>query len=138
EDPFPPTTVWRGAMRGLLERAIERHGGWDAWRKVAGASLVPVSVTGVLPATKGLGVTFPLPSRIEVWPREAAAIFHDYPSPGCSGVFASGAVEIVRPDGAVVAAVADARATFRGWAKHRRWSPADGLYFFGYALTHHH
>ena len=27
---------------------------------------------------------------------------------------------------------------FRGWRKLRRWSPADALYFFGYALTHYH
>ena len=27
---------------------------------------------------------------------------------------------------------------FAGWRKLRRWSPADALYFFGYALTHYH
>ncbi len=80
--PFPTTTAWQGAMRDLLERAIARHGGWAAWRRAAGASLVPVSLTGVVPVTKGVNRTFHLPGRIEVWPRDAVAIFHDYPTAG--------------------------------------------------------
>ncbi|MFL5456219.1 MAG: hypothetical protein ACJ78X_07440 [Myxococcales bacterium] len=73
-----------------------------------------------------------------MWPREAAAIFRDYPDVGNVGGFASGAVQLLDTEGALIAENRDARASFRGWRRYRRWSPLDALYFFGYALTHYH
>lgn len=135
--PFPTTTAWHGAVRTLLERSIARHGGWARWREAGGVSLVPVSIGGALPRMKGLGRTFPVPTRIELWPREAVAIFRDYPAVGYVGAFASGAVELASADGPAAARATDPRRSFEGWAKYRRWSPLDALYFFGYALTHY-
>jgi hypothetical protein len=81
---------------------------------------------------KGVGRTFPLPSRAEIAPRHARLVFFDYPHPGQAGVFEAGRVAL--GDSPLV----EHRATFRGVRKWRRWSPLDALYFFGYALTHYH
>jgi hypothetical protein len=138
EEPFPPATPWRGEARNLLERAIRRHGGWATWQALAGLSLVPSSLYGLVPVSKGLGKTFPRPRRIGVWPREGVAVFHDYPAAAECGVFSSGGVELLDAGGAVTARSDDPRRSFQGWRKYRRWSPLDALYFFGYALTHYH
>jgi len=132
------TSAWTGEAGALLDRAMARHGGraaWDAFRRL---TLAPRKLVGALPALKGIGRTFPLPPRIDVYPHEYRAVFHDYPSPGQRGLFTAGAVELVDGGGGTLAKSADARAIFRGLRKWRRWAPADALYFFGYALTHYH
>ncbi|MFL5272573.1 MAG: hypothetical protein ACJ79R_11035 [Anaeromyxobacteraceae bacterium] len=137
EEPFPASSAWRGDARDLLERAIHRHGGWSRWKALAGVALFPSILRGLVPATKGLGRTFPLPPRIDVWPREAVAVFRHFPAAGERGVFSSGRVTSFDAGG-VATAVDDAhRRSFQGFRKYRRWSPLDALYFFGYALTHY-
>ena len=134
----PPTGEWTGEARALLDRAVARHGGRAAWEAFSRVTLAPRALRGALPALKGIGRTFPVPPRIDVYPHEYRAVFHDYPAPGQQGVFTAGAVELIDGGGATLATNADARATFRGPRKWRRWAPADALYFFGYALTHYH
>jgi hypothetical protein len=129
---------WTGEALALLDSAVRRHGGWDAWRSLRTVTVQPRSLSGSLPWLKGYGRTFTLPSRAEIDPHAGSARFHDYPARGASGVFERGSVSLTDASGAVVASIADARSTFRGWRKWRRWSPADALYFFGYALTHYH
>src|SRR5262245_48477874 len=132
------TDGWTGEAGALLARAVARHGGRDAWEALRCVTLAPKNLSGLLPSLKGVGRTFPLPPRVDIYPHEYRAVFHDYPAPGQHGVFAAGAVQLVDAGGRVVAADADPRARFRGPRKWRRWSPADALYFFGYALTHYH
>jgi len=131
-------TAWTGEAAALLERAVARHGGWTAWQALRCLSLAPRRLHGLVPSLKGLGRTFWLPPRADVFPHEQRAVFHDYPTPGRRGTFTAGAVELVDESGAVVEAYADARVRFRGARKWRRWSPADALYFFGYAMSHYH
>jgi hypothetical protein len=95
-------------------------------------TLSPRTLSGLLPWLKGFGHSFGLPSRAEIEPSRARAVFFDYPDRGSTGVFEAGRVAI----GA--ASPAEHRSTFRGVRKWRRWSPLDALYFFGYALTHYH
>jgi len=130
--------AWRGEARVLLERAVERHGGWAAWAALRSMTLSVRALSGLVPAMKGAGRTFSSRSRIEVFPHEYRAVFHDYPAPGQRGVFDAGAVQLVGGDGAVITSIAEPRRSFRGLRKWRRWSPADALYFFGYAITHYH
>ena len=130
--------AWSGEAAALLERAVERHGGWAAWQALRCVSLAPRRLRGLVPSLKGYGRTFSLPARADVFPHEQRAVFHDYPTAGRRGTFTAGAVELVDEGGAVVEAHADARVRFRGLRKWRRWSPADALYFFGYALSHYH
>jgi hypothetical protein len=129
---------WTGEARALLETAVRRHGGWDAWRSLRTLTVQPKSLSGMLPWLKGYGRTFNLPSRAEIDPHASRALFHDYPAGGASGVFEHGRVALADASGTVITSIADARRTFRGWRKWRRWAPADALYFFGYALTHYH
>jgi hypothetical protein len=130
---------WTGVAGALLERAVARHGGRAAWEALRCVTLAPRKLTGLLPSLKGVGRTFPLPPRIDVYPHEYRAVFHDYPTAGQRGIFRAGAVELLDAGGHVLAADADPRAHFRGVRKWwRRWSPADALYFFGYALSHYH
>jgi hypothetical protein len=137
EEPFPAGTAWSGEPRRLLERAIERHGGWDAWRRFGGVTFAPASLTGLVPRLKGVGETFRVPPRIDVWPRRGVVVFHDYPAPGRRGVFSAGQVQLFDGD-TLLEARAQPRASFAGLRKHRRWSPVDALYFFGYSLAHYH
>src|SRR5262245_28197251 len=129
---------WTGEAGALLERAVARHGGWAAWEALRCVTLELRALSGLLPALKGAGRTFPATARIDVFPHEFRAVFHDYPAPGRRGVFDAGAVQLLDGDGAVVASHPDHRHSFRGLRKWRRWAPADALYFFGYAVTHYH
>jgi hypothetical protein len=128
---------WTGEAGALLGRAVARHGGRAAWESLQRVTLELRALSGMLPTLKGFGRTFPRPARIDVFPHEYRAVFHDYPTGGQRGVFDAGAVQLVDAAGAVVTSSPDHRRTFRGLRKWRRWSPADALYFFGYAVTHY-
>jgi hypothetical protein len=133
---FQPS--WSGPAYEVLERAIERHGGWSTWQRLRSVTLGPRLLRGMLPTLKGNGHTFSLPTRMVVRPRELEAEFEDYPTAGSRGVFARGEVRLSDPQGATTAHAMAHRGSFRGLSKYRRWSPLDALYFFGYALTHYH
>jgi hypothetical protein len=136
--PASEAPGWSGRALALLEGAVRRHGGWDAWRALRVVVAQPKSLSGLVPWSKGYGRTFPLPPRAEIEPHEGKAVFVDYPAPGATGTFARGALRLADPRGAVVASAENGRASFRGLRKLRRWSAVDALYFFGYALTHYH
>jgi hypothetical protein len=136
-EPFGPTSPWTGAARALLERAIERHGGWAAWRRLGGHALRLASLTGLVPRYKGLHDTWQAPTRLEVWPRLGLVVMHDFPAAGRRGVFSAGEVRLLDGE-TIIEARADGRAALAGARKRRRWAPIDALYFFGYALAHYH
>jgi hypothetical protein len=92
---------------------------------------------GLVPEHKGLGETFPAPTRLEVWPRRGLVVMHDFPATGRRGVFSNGEVRLLDGE-TILEARADGRASFSGARKRRRWAPLDALYFFGYALAHYH
>lgn len=129
--------TWSGEAGRLLDRAIERHGGWSAWTSIQSLPIVPEMLGGLLPAMKGHRRTFHLPPRAQIFPHEQKAVFQDYPIAGGTGLFQAGAVRLLDADGTERKSSADHRTTFRGLRKWRRWSPMDALYFFGYALTHY-
>ena len=118
-------------VRDLIARSIARHGG-DRWSRIERLTLRPLALSGLVPWLKGNGRTFTLPSRAEIQPQNARAVFFDFPRSGDQGTYDAGRVALgdARP--------AEHRGTFRGLGKLRRWRPLDALYFFGYALTHYH
>src|SRR5882672_4483396 len=136
-EPFGASSQWTGESRALLERAIERHGGWAAWRRLGGLTLTLRSLPGLVPRRKGVENTFPMPKRAEVWPHRGLVVMHDFPAVGRRGVFTAGQVQILDGE-TILEARADPRGSFAGFRKHRRWAPLDALYFFGYALAHYH
>jgi hypothetical protein len=115
----------------MVQKAVQRHGGRERWERLR-LTLSPKTLTGILPRMKGVGRTFALPSRAEIEPSRARAVFFDYPRQGSTAVFEAGRVALGG------APLAEHRETFRGLRKWRLWSPLDALYFFGYALTHYH
>jgi hypothetical protein len=115
----------------LVDKSIQRYGSQSRWERLH-LVLSPQAVGGLLPWMKGIGRTFTLPSRAEIEPRRARALFCDFPRPGETGLFAAGRVAL----GA--APPVEHRQSFAGLRKWRRWTPLDALYFFGYALTHYH
>jgi hypothetical protein len=138
DEPFPPGSPWHGEDRTLLERAIQRHGGWAAWTSAGTIAFRLVRLDGLLPSVKGVGRTFPMPSRIKVVPRDATAVLEDFPAAGGRGVFTAGEVRLLSAQGEVLAHLADGRDAFRSAATFGRWCPLQALYFFGYAVTHYH
>ena len=80
------TGAWTGQAGALLARAVARHGGEAAWEAVRRVTVAPRTLNGMLPSLKGVGRTFSLPGRIDVFPHESRAVFHDYPEVGQRGV----------------------------------------------------
>jgi hypothetical protein len=129
-------TTWSPEALRVLERAEERHGGRERWRRVRSISLAPVSLGGPLPLMKGYPRTFGFPPRVEIFPSQRRACFLSYPHGGQRGVFENGDLRI-ETDAATPTVLTESRAhrrTFAGLRKYRRWDALDGLYFFGYAL----
>jgi hypothetical protein len=124
-------------LQDLLQLAIERHGGSALWRRLRSVVIEVHDLGGPLPVAKGLGRTFPQPRTVEIFAPTRRVEFKDYPVPGNTGAYDRGAVGIV--DGASARDAAQLhqgyRSTFSGLRKLRRWSPLDGIYFFGYALS---
>src|SRR6266851_8405945 len=87
--------------------AIARYGGSERWQGLR-LTLSPTSLTGFLPWLKGFGRTFTLPSRVELEPSRARAVFFDYPAAGSTGRFESGHVALDD------APLAEHRSTFAG------------------------
>jgi len=130
---------WTTQATEVVSQACEYYGGLDRWRALALIRLFPKRLSGLVPWLKGAGVSFPLPSTFEVIPRRRCTRFVDFPAPGQVGIFENGDVRIERvADGALLASSDAHRQTFRGLSGLRRWAPLDGLYFFGYALSHYH
>jgi hypothetical protein len=135
----PADSSWTAQALAVLERACEHYGGFETWNALGQIRLYPGRLSGLVPWLKGVGRTFPVPSAFEVRPRERWARFLNYPNSEQVGIFENGAVRLEHGDtGAIVVRSDDHRRSFRGLAKHRRWTPIDALYFFGYALTHYH
>jgi hypothetical protein len=132
----PLFSGWPADARQLVQRACEAHGGFARWRDAL-VRLETRTLSGLVPASKGVGRTFRLPPFMEVQAGAGRALFVDYPGPGESGRFDNGVVSLVDGQGHERVCEADHRRSFRGWRKLRRWTPLDALYFFGYAITHY-
>src|SRR6185436_18131989 len=111
-------------------------GGEERWRRLE-LRLEMRALTGMIPALKGVNVTFPRPGRVRIQPAAGRAVFEDYPTPGTRAHFDRGAIWLEDATGKKDDSP-DHRATFAGWRKWRRWRPLDAVYFFGYAATHYH
>ena len=61
---------WTGEARALLDRAIGRHGGWPAWEALDCLTVAPRQLSGMLPSLKGVGRTFPIPPRVDIFPHQ--------------------------------------------------------------------
>ncbi len=122
-------------MAGLLEEAIEAHGGSRRWKKVSEIG-AHVRSGGLLMRLKGKPNNFS-DYGLNVSTQKQAALFEPYPDPGSSGLFAGDSVRILATDGSVVEERTDPRQAFSGLSGMRRnlwWDDLDALYFAGYAM----
>jgi hypothetical protein len=133
-----PYAGWPAEAVAIVEAGVARHGGWALWRRLQAITLAPTALGGLLPWLKGFGRTFPLPATIEIFPHETRTVLHEFPAAGQRGIFARGDVRLEDAGGVVLAESADHRRTFSWPRRHRRWSPLDAAYFFGYALANYH
>jgi hypothetical protein len=114
----------------LLERAIEAHGGRDAWHGRTGFE-IELNVGGAawpLRLRRAPGRLLGRVRTAEPWTE-----FVDFPAPGSRGVFEGDNVRI-EADGRVTDVRHDPRAAFKRLRQHFRWDDLDFLYFSGYAL----
>ncbi len=118
-----------------LDRIIDVYGGLALWRQLKHVRVRMDALGGPLPVLKGLRRTFAMPGMVTIFPHEWRVEFHDYPRAGERAIFEAGTVELSDAAGAVSFRQAGYRDEFRGLRKHRRWSNADAVYFFGYALA---
>ena len=124
---------WPPAARGLICRAIDRHGGWSLWSRLESVSVHLVSLGGFLPWIKGYGRSFQLAPFLTTLPKEVRTEFHDGGGPARWAVFDRGDMHMPDATGELRAASRDHRRTFAGSRKMRRWDAVDAHYFFGYA-----
>lgn len=117
----------------VLETAERRHGGIEVYSRAKKIALRFETLGGLIPRLKGLGMTFPSMSDVDVFPQDGRTVFFDYPAPGRTGVYERGRVGLDLEATAAPTGPAH-RPTFDGVAKWRRWRPEDAMYFFGYAL----
>ncbi len=121
-----------------LNGAFARHGGLALWHRIEHVDVRFEELGAPLMWMKGVGRTFPRPGIVRLLPHRYRVEFFDYPVAGSTGIFDHGRVWV----GNMAAApemdrLPRYRDTFRGWAKYRRWKPADAVYFFGYALSNY-
>ena len=116
----------------LLERALEAHGGRDAWASKSGLDL-RYGAGGLAFASKGKGL------RLRDWHARVAldrphTVFLDYPRPGLRGMLEDGGARIETDSGELVSSRDEPRRIIRTPRHRLRWDDLDLLYFGGYAI----
>jgi len=129
--------VYPAAVTGLLQQALDAHGGLERWRAAqqvrvrlrSGGRMFDVRLQGrtISGATRaGAEVRFGTDA-----PR---AVFEGFPRPGHRGHFEQGSVRIQSGAGDRSLHRADARQAFSKVRHKLSWDTLDALYFIGYAL----
>jgi len=124
--------------RGLIEQAIERHGGMARYEQVDRIVCDVTTMGGLAMRRRGLHYDFPLPNRVTLMPRQNQAVLHDYPAPGRSCLYDNGRVAQVGGGREALFDSDNHRQQMLAVSRLRRpWSVLDAVYFFGYAMTHY-
>ena len=127
--------TWTASGRSILDRAIDRHGGWDAWRAFEAVTIRSTVARGKLAKLKGAGRTFPPTKGIILYPHAPKAVLMDYPTPCHNTVFDVGTIAEHDASGNEIYRTEDGRGLFSGRKKLGTWSPHQAAFFFGYVLT---
>src|SRR5215831_12661715 len=132
-----PVRVYPAAVTGLLQQALDAHGGLERWRAArqvrvrlrSGGRMFDVRLQGrtISGATRaGAEVRFSTDA-----PR---VVFDGFPRPGHRGYFEPGSVRLQSGAGGRSRHRADARQAFSTVRHKLSWDTLDALYFVGYAL----
>lgn len=112
----------------LIRKAVQRHGGMEAFEKVTTIQIRLEKLSGILPVFKGVGRSFTLPKEISVYPSRRRALFQ-YGEEGIE--FDDGTMRCRKGE------FENYRLKFAGFKKLRFWSNLDACYFFGYSLVNY-
>jgi hypothetical protein len=118
--------------RPLLGRALDAHGGLDAWRAKSALEL-RYRAGGLAFASKGRGL------RMKRWRAVVQldrphTVLEEFPVPGKRGILDRGCVRIETDDGERLAERDDPREAIRSPRRLIRWDDLDLLYFSAYAI----
>lgn len=119
-------------MSGLLDLALDAHGGIDRWRALTEID-VRARSGGLALGMKGHTRRFD-PFRARVRVQEPRTVIESFPEPGMRGVFEPSLVRIEREAGETVEERPEPRSAFPGLRRQVRWDHLDILYFVGYAI----
>jgi len=119
-------------MNDLLQLAIDAHGGAARWREVQSIG-VRMNLTGMLYTVKGFpeGLTNVV---VKADAHRPYVTITPYGPAGGIGHFTPERVWVTAPDGSVIEAREDPRASFAGHELMTKWDPLQRLYFTSYAL----
>jgi hypothetical protein len=120
-------------VAGLLDRAIEAHGGMERF-EAASEIRAHLRSGGFALASHGKGRAL-RDYEATIHTREPRTVFDAYPKPGSRGVYEPERVRIESDAGEPLAERHDPRSYFRGSVRRNLWwDHLDLLYFAGYAL----
>ncbi|MFD3524580.1 hypothetical protein [Streptomyces sp. NPDC058653] len=114
-------------LLGLVQKA---HGGLDRWREMAQLR-VTASAGGVLPWPREDFLTH-IVATVDT--RSQRASLEPFGTPGHRGLFAPHRVEVVGPDGNVLADRDEPRRAFENHPEGALWDELQTAYFAGYAF----
>ena len=122
----------RDSATRLIEPILDAHGGRSLWER-SREIRADVSAGGLAFRSRFTGRALrSFEARVST--REPKSRLAPYPTPGLTGHFLPGRVEIRTDGGDVVAARDDPRAAFRSPRHLVWWDDLDTLYFAGYAI----
>jgi len=131
---------WPETASSLVERAIERHGGREAWDRHPRLDITFSRVGGFALIMKGVGRTGRFPTRLVIDPARQRTEYPGFPQADAVTIVADGAV--------IVADLATGHERERHPAYRQRfstlagqlrpWSDLDAAYFLGYSQANYH
>ncbi|HEY2153378.1 MAG TPA: hypothetical protein VGH34_21405 [Vicinamibacterales bacterium] len=135
-----PFVGWSDTAKSIVEAAINRHGGSDAWLAFEQLRVECVRFTGIVRLVKGQGRTFSLPRVFVIDPHAQRTAFLDYPTSGSTTVYAGGTVSLIdAASGRELERRERYRARFNSVrARLAQWSDLDVAYFLGYSQANYH
>lgn len=109
--------------------AINRYGGLSLWNKIDYVVIDIKKLGGIIPALKGIGLTFQPFEKIHIYPHAKRVIFFNR----CQKQIATFENGKIIQNNLIISE--NHRLTFKRLRKYRIWNDADACYFFGAALT---
>jgi len=126
----PPSPSGKDGL-GLLDVAIEAHGGLARWNKVSSIK-IDVSITGAIWYVKGQPDV--LRNIVMVVDTEREQVTSSFVGQDRTTVFEPGRVVVRRTDGTILETKDDPEASFEGQAADTPWTAIQVAYFSGEAL----
>ena len=120
--------------KGLLQEAVDAHGGLERWQSVKEISFSAATGGIALPLKLQFGAFRNYRGIVSADAEHPYAAFTPHPQEPLQGVFQDGTVRVLAPGGRVVSEIKDPRSRFSDLTHMFIWDPLDSLYFGGYAM----